>query len=100
MAEKFTKFILTLAEDPKELGRFQANPDQVAKEAGLTPAEQAVLISRDSITIRDAIITDIGLELGAAASNVTIILANWVITKLVDNNPKILTFSDFIKRVR
>lgn len=60
MASNLTNFIIRLSQDPDALARFRENPDALREEAGLTPVENALLLSKDSALIRDAIYTDLG----------------------------------------
>lgn len=58
MAESLTNFVLKLAEDPNVLNRFQTEPVDMMERAGLSKAEQAVLLSNDPKLIRNAIAAD------------------------------------------
>ncbi|MFJ7906664.1 hypothetical protein [Kitasatospora sp. NPDC096204] len=62
MAEKFTEFVLKLAEDPGTLARFREDSLATMSAAGLTPAEQVVLASADATLIRNALAADIGAK--------------------------------------
>jgi hypothetical protein len=46
------EFLSTLATDPERLAAFQANPDAIMQEAGLTAEEQEVVKSADEQRIR------------------------------------------------
>lgn len=58
MPESLTNFVLKLAEEPDELHRFQAGPVEMMDAAGLSKAEQALLLSNDPKLIRNAIAAD------------------------------------------
>jgi hypothetical protein len=62
MASNFTKFLLTLGEDPKQLEAFKHDPHPVLDAAGLTPAEKALLLSENIQLIRSALLSDPGLK--------------------------------------
>lgn len=53
-----TDYLKRLATDPAELGSFQKNPDAAMQAAGLLPAHQAVLKTRDPKKISDAAIAE------------------------------------------
>ena len=55
MADKLTKFILELSEDPAVLAEFKRQPKEVMERQGLSMAERAVLLSADPATIRNAV---------------------------------------------
>jgi hypothetical protein len=60
MASNFTNFLLKLGEDPQLLEKFKQNPDSAMDDAGLTPAEKALLLSGNVPLIRTAIVNDPG----------------------------------------
>jgi hypothetical protein len=60
MASNFTRFLVTLSEDPQQLEAYQQNPHAVMNEAGLTPAEKTLLMSGDMQLIRQALVSDPG----------------------------------------
>ncbi len=68
MAERFTKFILKLGEDPALLAKVKRNPHGTMKKAGLTAAERVLALSRNSRLIRAAIMVDVGGKPGWTAS--------------------------------
>lgn len=76
MAENFTNFVLKLAQDPQTLTQFQKQPDVVMKQAGLSPAEQTVLLSNDPILIKNAVAADTSNsgELAATTFVFTVVL--------------------------
>lgn len=87
MAEKFTKLVLELAENPEALNRFKTNPDQVIAEAGLSPAEKSILQSRDTGLVRDAIVSDLnraGVAGSDSASGVTVVI--WTHTRVKETD--------------
>jgi hypothetical protein len=55
MAERFKEFVLALGQDPQALRRFQDNPEEEMKAAGLTEAEMALLRSGDHALIGAAL---------------------------------------------
>lgn len=74
MAERFTDFIIRLAEDPKALDEFRRDPDSALKRADISPAEQSILASANPAIIRDAIVADIGKNGGDAAAEWVVVL--------------------------
>jgi len=58
MASNFTNFLLSIVEDPQQLEAFKKDPHAVMEAAGLTPAEQALLLSGNAQLIRSAIVAD------------------------------------------
>ena len=60
MASNFTHFLHKLGEDPQLLEKFKQNPDSAMDDAGLTPAEKALLLSGNVSLIRTAIVNDPG----------------------------------------
>lgn len=97
MAERFTDFVLKLAQDPKSLEDFRKDPDQAIKRTGLSPAEQAILASANPALIRDAIAADLGSGRPEAA-------AEWVVVVVWVKRPaEALTtpqFRDLANRLR
>ncbi len=72
MAENFTNFVLKLAQDPQTLAQFQKQPDVIMKQAGLSPAEQTVLLSNDPALIRNALAADTSGSAELAATTIVI----------------------------
>jgi hypothetical protein len=64
MPQNLTKLILKAAEDPRELSRLTANFDAVSAEYELSEAEKALILSRNSISIRNALYEDLVAEAG------------------------------------
>lgn len=60
MSTRFTDFVLKLAEDPALLNAYQEDPLAAAKTAGLSPAEQSILVNPTPKIVRDAIVQEIG----------------------------------------
>ena len=59
MTSKFTDFVLRLAEDPRFLAEFSERPGEVARSAGLSSAEQAILANPSPALISQAIVNEI-----------------------------------------
>lgn len=78
MPERFTNFVLNLAQDPRSLRQFQLQPDALMADAGLTAAEQAVMLSNDPALIRNALAADTSEE-GVAAATTFVLTAVIVI---------------------
>ena len=79
MATNLTNYVLQLAQDPAALEQLQQNPQAAFENAGLSPAEQAVLTSGDPRTITTAIATDLGMTSPDLSSVVVITLeVTWV----------------------
>ena len=101
MPDKFTKFVLKLAEDPKTLERLSANPESVMAEHELTSAEQSVLLAGDSIRIRDTIAAELGVSGPNAAAEWVIVLVNFQTTvKSIEAKASVPRFADVVKRFR
>jgi len=60
MAETFTSFLLDLADSPRALAAFHADPNAAMREAGLSEVEQSIITSRDTGRIAGAIQTELG----------------------------------------
>jgi hypothetical protein len=73
MAEKFTEFMMSLAQDPQALSAFKARPEAAIKAAGLSAAERAVILSKDPSLIRKALTTDVG-RLASESEGVQVIV--------------------------
>ena len=58
MASNFTNFLLSIGENSQQLEDFKKDPQAVMEAAGLTPAEQALLLSGNAQLIRSAIVAD------------------------------------------
>ena len=48
-------FLKKLATDPQELKDYRNNPDETMKKAGLSPAEEAAMKSKDPAKIKAAL---------------------------------------------
>lgn len=79
MAERLTNLIIELSENPRLLADFQKNPDAVAQQAGLSPAELAVMKSRDTRLIREAVTADVTSRAGAdgEAAGITVVVLTY-----------------------
>jgi len=71
---KLTEFVMELAQNPGTLQRFQNRPEEYIKEIGLSPAEQAVLLSKDPVVLRDAIARDVNVSARAAQDWVVVLV--------------------------
>ena len=70
MATNLTNFLLSLGDDPQQLLDFEQNPQAVMAKAGLTSAEQNMILNRDVQGIRAHLHSDPGFRqaLGITAS--------------------------------
>ena len=55
MASNLTEFLVDLSRDPQLLESFRSDPTATMEQAGLSESDQAVLLSRDAETIRQAV---------------------------------------------
>ena len=62
MASNFTKFLVSLVDDPQKLDMLKQNPDAVLNVASLTFAEKSLIKSGDVQMIRSAIVSDPNLK--------------------------------------
>ena len=62
MASKFTDFLISLGDDPNLVRDFEQNPQTVMANAGLTQAEQNMILNRDVQGIRSHLLADPGLD--------------------------------------
>jgi hypothetical protein len=62
MASKFTDFLVSFGDDPNLVQAFEQNPQAVMANAGLTQAEQKMILSRDVQGIRNHLLADQGLR--------------------------------------
>lgn len=79
MSTRFTDFVLKLAEDTSLLNAYKEDPLAAAKAAGLSPAEQSILVNPTPKIVRDAIVQEIGRS-GAGvdeASAVIVVVYTW-----------------------
>jgi hypothetical protein len=74
MADKFSQFVLNLASDPQALAQFQKQPDAAASNAGLSPAEVAVLKSGDPNLVRQAVMSGLGTTAQDASDLVVVVV--------------------------
>ena len=73
MAGSLTDFALRLALDPNELERYRSSPDaarETMRAAGLSDAEQLLMLSGDQRRICDALTADAAPAVGAATVRV------------------------------
>jgi len=89
MSTRFTDFVLKLAEDASLLNTYQADPLAAAKAAGLSPAEQSILVNPTPKIIRDAIVKEIGRTGagGEEASTVIVVVYTWTSSSGFAANP-------------
>ena len=62
MASKFTEFLISFGDDPNLVQAFEQNPQVVMANAGLTQAEQNMILNRDVQGIRAHLLADPGLR--------------------------------------
>ena len=62
MASKFTDFLISFGDDPNQVQAFEQDPQAVMTNAGLTPAEQNMILNRDIKGIRNHLHSDPGLR--------------------------------------
>jgi len=62
MASKFTDFLISFGDDPNQVQAFEQNPQAVMANAGLTQAEQNMILTRDVQGIRNHLNADPGLR--------------------------------------
>ena len=78
MAAKLVDFMLSVAQDPDALAKYQLDPDAAAAGAGLSRADQAILKRGNPTRIRDAISRDLGTSAADSADSVVVITLTWV----------------------
>jgi hypothetical protein len=59
---RFTDFILRLGSDPGTLQKLRTSPHQAFKDAGLSAAEQTVLLQGDPDAVRLTIARELGVD--------------------------------------
>jgi hypothetical protein len=84
MAENFTRFVLDLAENPQLSINFEKDPDAVMTQAGLSPAERAIIQSRNPKVISEAVLNEIGPGIGAQADWTIVVILVAVTTKAAE----------------
>jgi hypothetical protein len=62
MATKLTDFLVSFGDDPQQVLDFEADPKAVMTKAGLTTAEQDMILNRDMQAIRSHLNADPGLK--------------------------------------
>ena len=62
MATKFTDFLVSFGDNPQQILDFEKNPQAVMANAGLTQAEQNMILNRDVQGIHNHILADPGLR--------------------------------------
>lgn len=55
MTEKMSAFLVDVAENPDQLAELMSNPERELGRAGLTDAQKAAVLSRDSRKVRAAL---------------------------------------------
>ena len=78
MAGKLVDYMLTVAQDPEALAKFQSDPDGAAAGAGLSRGEQVLLKQGNPTRIRDAITRGLGAGADDWADSVVVITLTWV----------------------
>jgi hypothetical protein len=58
MASKFTDFLMSFGDDPTQIQAFEKDPRAVMANAGLTQAEQDMIMNRDVQGIRNHLHAD------------------------------------------
>ena len=83
---EFTKFLISLAEDPGKLQALREKPDQVLSTAKLTLVEQSFSkdLAADPSKIRDAISFDFGQKVAAGGDNVLVTMVAVVVAVIGD----------------
>jgi hypothetical protein len=95
MAERFTEFVLSLAEEPDKLAELIKDPNAFLKDVDLTAAEKALIKSGNPDLIRAAITEDLSKEkdnfpeiLVAGGSNYRVIVFSITVTfPFIPTNP-------------
>jgi hypothetical protein len=62
MATNLTHFLITIGDNPQQLLEFEQNPQAAMTLAGLTSAEQSMILNRDVQAIRSYLLSDPGLR--------------------------------------
>jgi hypothetical protein len=62
MATNLTHFLITIGDDPQQFQNFEQNPQATMTAAGLTQAEQTLILNRDVQGIRNHLLADPGLR--------------------------------------
>jgi cytochrome P450 len=62
MATNLTNFLLSLGENPQQVQAFKQNPQAVMAAAGLTQAEQNLILSGDVHTVHQHLLVDPDLK--------------------------------------
>jgi len=58
MATNLTNFLLSLGDNPQQLQAFKQNPQAVMAAAGLTQAEQNLILNGDAKTVHQHLLAD------------------------------------------
>lgn len=69
MTQRATDFLINLSVDPRAFANFKENPRVAVNEAGLSVAEQALILSGDPVLIQQALANDTGFDDGARIAN-------------------------------
>jgi hypothetical protein len=59
---KFTNFLISMSKDPKALAAFAQDPTGTMTHAGLSHAEQTLLLSKDARLIQQAVMAELDHE--------------------------------------
>jgi len=62
MATNLTHFLIAIGDNPQQLLEYEQNPQAAMTLAGLTPAEQSMILNRDVQAIRSHLLSDPGLK--------------------------------------
>jgi hypothetical protein len=62
MAKKFTNYILKLGADPKAVDELRKDPVKAMKKAGLSAAQQKILMKGNPTEIRATIAKELGVD--------------------------------------
>ena len=62
MATNLTNFLLSLSDNPQQLQAFKQNPQAVMTAAGLTPAEQNLILNGDVHAVHQHLLADPDLK--------------------------------------
>jgi hypothetical protein len=62
MAKHFSNYLISISKDPTAMSALRADPMAAMKAAGLTDAEQAVLMQGDSDQIREIMAKELGVD--------------------------------------
>lgn len=98
MTSKFTDFILRLAEDATFLAEFSERPAEVARAAGLSAAEQAILANPTPAVLSQAILNEISRDDDGDAT--TVIVITYTYTRVKETTLLPESSKELISRLR